>query len=349
MRRLPIYFLLDVSESMIGDPLEQMQQGMSLVISELRKDPYALETVFLSIIAFAGKSVKICSMVEIYNFYPPKLPIGGGTSIGKALDVLMDDIDTKVRKTTYEEKGDWKPIVFLFTDGNPTDSYSSSFDRWSSKYKNKANLVVVSIGDNADLSIFTPLTENMLVLKNTDSESFKSFFKWVTASIQTNSMSVAETGTDKLELAPLNDKLSTFDLKKDKNKYIDDNFAVILAKCQKTKHPYLIKYQKSVVDSLFRSEFGAKVLSYQLTGAYPIENSYFEMLDGSSVSNKINTDSLRGFPSCPCCGNQYGFSYCSCGNIMCTGGETESTCPWCGVKAKFGFSDKGADINRTRG
>ena len=27
MRRLPVYFLLDVSESMVGEPLEQVQDG----------------------------------------------------------------------------------------------------------------------------------------------------------------------------------------------------------------------------------------------------------------------------------------------------------------------------------
>ena len=55
MRRLPIYFLIDVSESMVGDPIEQVQDGMATIIKELRTDPYALETVWVSVIAFAGQ------------------------------------------------------------------------------------------------------------------------------------------------------------------------------------------------------------------------------------------------------------------------------------------------------
>ena len=47
MRRLPIYFLIDVSESMVGDPVEQVQQGIKDIVQELRTDPYALETVFI--------------------------------------------------------------------------------------------------------------------------------------------------------------------------------------------------------------------------------------------------------------------------------------------------------------
>ena len=54
MRRLPIYFLVDVSESMVGEPIEQIQNGMRTIIQELRVDPYALETAFVSVVAFAG-------------------------------------------------------------------------------------------------------------------------------------------------------------------------------------------------------------------------------------------------------------------------------------------------------
>lgn len=113
MRRLPIYFLIDVSESMVGEPIEQVENGMRQIVQELRTDPYALETAFISVIAFAGKAKSLSPLTELYKFYPPIFPIGGGTSLGVALDFLMDDIDKNVVKTTEERKGDWKPIIFL--------------------------------------------------------------------------------------------------------------------------------------------------------------------------------------------------------------------------------------------
>ena len=96
-----------------------------MIVQELRTDPYALETAFISIIAFAGKAKCISPLTELYKFYPPIFPIGGGTSLGVALNFLMDDMDKNLVKTTTEQKGDWKPIVFLFTDGTPTDNPSS--------------------------------------------------------------------------------------------------------------------------------------------------------------------------------------------------------------------------------
>lgn len=141
MRRLPVYFLVDVSESMVGEPIQQVENGMRQIVQELRTDPYALETAFISVIAFAGKAKSLSPLTELYKFYPPTFPIGGGTSLGGALEFLMDDIDKNVVKTTEERKGDWKPIVLLFTDGTPTDNPSAAFARWNNKYRRKANIV----------------------------------------------------------------------------------------------------------------------------------------------------------------------------------------------------------------
>src|SRR3990172_4085766 len=162
MRRLPIYFLIDISESMAGYPIEQVEEGMAAIIKELRTDPFALETVYISIIIFAGKAKIIANLLELYNFYPPKLPIGGGTAFGNALNFLMNDIDASIQKTTLEQKGDWKPIIFLFTDGNPTDNVDSAFDRWNKLYRSSAYLVAISLGNNTDTSLLGRITKNVL-------------------------------------------------------------------------------------------------------------------------------------------------------------------------------------------
>lgn len=65
MRRLPIYFLIDVSESMVGEPIIQVEKGMRNIIQELRTDPYALETVFVSVIVFAGKEKVLSPLTEL--------------------------------------------------------------------------------------------------------------------------------------------------------------------------------------------------------------------------------------------------------------------------------------------
>ncbi|MDR2475956.1 MAG: VWA domain-containing protein [Bacteroidales bacterium] len=349
MRRLPIYFLTDVSESMIGEPIEFVQDGMGTIIKELRTDPYALETVWISVIAFAGQPKTIAPLQEVISFYPPKFPVGSGTSLCNGLGHLMYELRKNLVKTTSEQKGDWKPIVFLFTDGVPTDSPSdlqAVISEWKQNWQRSANLVVVSFGKNTNTTILGELTENVLFFDNADANAYKQFFKWVTASIKTSSLSV-ENNSSGFELARFDDIVTKIDLSKESRKpVIDDNFVVLAAKCQNTKQPYLIKYRKNV----FEDNYGELGLNYRLVGAYKVDNTYFEMSDENATDMKISTDKLEGAPACPCCGNQYGFAYDeTCGKIHCIGNEKISTCPWCGNKAQYGFGGGGFDVNRTRG
>lgn len=348
MRRLPIYFLVDVSESMVGMPIRQVEDGMRTIIQNLRTDPYALETVFISIIAFAGKAETLSPLTEIYQFYPPVFPIGGGTALGNAMNHLMDDMDRNVVRTTASSKGDWKPIIFLFTDGNPTDRYQAAFDRWDKNYRRHCNLVAISLGDNVNTAILGQLTENVLLLKDTDQDSFKKFFKWITASIQTTSQSVSDTSTDGLKLAPTAG-INLDKVDKSQDHKVDENFAVLRARCQNTKNDFLIKYVRRL-ESLGiegMEKFGS--VSFRLTGAYPIDKERYERLS-DGIGSKINTLELFGVPTCPCCGNQTGAVICDCGGMFCVGDETTNICPWCNVPGTLVQGDgRGMDVRRTVG
>ena len=348
MRRLPIYFLIDVSESMVGDSITQVENGMRNIIQELRTDPYALETVFVSVVAFAGKAKSLSPLTELYKFYPPKFPIGGGTSLGNALNFLMDDIDKSVQKTTIEMKGDWKPIIFLFTDGTPTDNPLFAIERWQKDYNRSCNLVCIALGENADTNILGKLTENVLRLKDTDEYSFKAFFKWVTASIKTSSVSVTDKGVDDLKLAPI-DGINLEKVDPNEKHIVDENYAVLLGKCTNTQKTYLVKYAKHIgyIPGLEKS--GIQATEYKLMGAYIVDEEIYNSLSDGKSTNNINTLSLIGVPTCPCCGNQLGVVVCECGGIMCSDGHTTS-CPWCGMEGGIGEIEAGGiDITRGRG
>ncbi|MBA3664186.1 MAG: VWA domain-containing protein, partial [Bacteroidetes bacterium] len=140
MRRLPIYFLIDVSESMVGEPIQQVEEGLATIIKELKTDPNSIETVWVSIIVFAGQAKTLVPLQEIVNFYPPRFPVGSGTSLSRALGHLMFELRKNQVTTTMERKGDWKPIVFLFTDGVPTDNTKIAIGEWKQNWQRTANM-----------------------------------------------------------------------------------------------------------------------------------------------------------------------------------------------------------------
>ncbi len=348
MRRLPIYFLIDVSESMVGEPIQQVEEGLATIIQTLKSDPYAIETVWISIIVFAGQAKTLVPLQEIINFYPPRFPIGGGTSLSKGLGHLMYELRRNIVKTTYDRKGDWKPIIFLFTDGAPTDDTQSAIAEWKTNWQRASNMVAISFGNEADTQSLGELTTNVLAFKNANAAAYKSFFKWVTDSIKTSSVSV-ENNSSGFELAKMDDgTLSKIDLTKKSaaRKYVDNNYVVLAAKCQNTKRPYLIKYRKTISPSGLE---GFDTMSYRLVGGFQVDHQYAELTDEGGLTQKINTEELIGAPTCPCCGNQIGFAMCSCGGIHCIGDEEESQCPWCGNRGHYGVGDGGFDVTRTQG
>lgn len=348
MRRLPIYFLIDISESMVGEPIQQVEEGLATIIQALKTDPNAIETVWVSIIVFAGKSKTLVPLQEIIHFYPPKFPIGSGTSLSKGLYHLMFELRKNIVRTTAEQKGDWKPIVFLFTDGIPTDNTKTAISEWKLNWQGSANLVAISFGSETDTHLLSELTDTVLYFKNTDAKAYKQFFKWVTDSIKTSSVSV-ENNSSGFELAKIDGEIiSKIDLTKTKTQFVDNNFVVLAAKCQNTKRPYLIKYKKRVVsNSLGGMELDT--ISYRLVGAFQVASSYFELSENLNTDFKVNTDELIGAPTCPCCGNQFAFAVCSCGKLHCIGEEEISTCPWCENQGIYETGEGGLDINRTQG
>ncbi|MEF8720500.1 MAG: VWA domain-containing protein, partial [Candidatus Accumulibacter necessarius] len=85
MRRLPVYLLLDTSGSMSGEPIEAVKNGVQILVSTLRQDPYALETAFLSIITFDSAAKQVVPLTELATFQTPPISASGSTELGAAL------------------------------------------------------------------------------------------------------------------------------------------------------------------------------------------------------------------------------------------------------------------------
>ncbi len=142
MRRLPIYFLVDISGA---SDINKLNMCLLKILLYIHEDPYMLETAYISIITI-GDTAKIalsltdiCGIKAIPIFHTEK-----GMALGKALNLLMDDIDKNVVKTTIERKGDMKPIIFLFANGMPTGNITLALKKWNRNFLYKSTLVSVA-------------------------------------------------------------------------------------------------------------------------------------------------------------------------------------------------------------
>ena len=193
-RRLPVYLVLDCSGSMFGDPIEAVNQGVKALVAELQSEPYAIETAYLSVITFESTAQQVCPLTELMAFQPPTLSAGGTTALGGALKLLTQCFEKEVKKASDSQKGDWKPLVFLMTDGMPTDTWEKAADEL--KKKKPANIIACAAGSGADEYTLKKLTEIVVKLDNLQPDTLKQFFKWVSQSIKQTSQSVAQVMAD---------------------------------------------------------------------------------------------------------------------------------------------------------
>ena len=194
MRRLPVYLLLDTSGSMTGEPIEAVKNGVQMMVHSLRQNPQAIETAFVSIITFDSEAKQLIPLTDLASFQTVDLKAAGTTALGAALSLLANKLENEVTKTTLEQKGDWKPIVFIMTDGVPTDDWQAGFQKL--KAVKKGLIVGCAAGNNADDKVLKEIADQVVRLSNTDADSISKFFQWVSASIATTSTKVEETGID---------------------------------------------------------------------------------------------------------------------------------------------------------
>jgi uncharacterized protein YegL len=121
--RLPCVLLLDVSESMKGRPIAELNAGLKLYREELAADSLASQRVEAAIVTFGGDVRTVVDFTTAAAFQPPELSVHGDTPLGAAVRQALAMLEQ--RKKAYRDNGIayFRPWVFLITDGAPTDDW----------------------------------------------------------------------------------------------------------------------------------------------------------------------------------------------------------------------------------
>lgn len=185
-KHIACVLLVDISGSMSGQSMEELNRGLQEFAQALQEDDKAYGCADVCVISFASQVRTVVPFCAAADYQAPRLSAGGLTALNEAIITGLDAVE--MRKQEYKDLGVdyWRPWIFLLTDGAPTDHEleADARRRLQEALKgNKINFFPMGIG-NADLPTLKSYTldGSGLVLR-AEKNNFKEAFVWLSKSM----------------------------------------------------------------------------------------------------------------------------------------------------------------------
>jgi uncharacterized protein YegL len=163
---------------MTRDSIKAVNSVIRSLQDELMTDPLALETWYVSIITFDREASQIIPLTELGQFQPPTLQAAAHTddptALGGALRLLERCLDTEVRRASPTKRGDYRPTIFLMTDGAPTDSWEDAADRI--KARKVGNIIACAAGKDARVDVLKRISDTVVHLADFPPDFWRSIW-----------------------------------------------------------------------------------------------------------------------------------------------------------------------------
>ena len=184
--RCPCLLLLDVSSSMSGEPITELNEGLKAFRDELLADPLASKRVEVACITFGP--VHVATEFETAGvFQPPWLRALGETPMGAAIKSGVELV--RLRKEAYRSNGIafYRPWIFLITDGEPTDAWAEAAKKVQEGEASKAFAFFAVGVKGANMAVLKQISvREPLKLKGV---RFRGLFQWLSNSMKSISRS----------------------------------------------------------------------------------------------------------------------------------------------------------------
>ncbi|MGI5952948.1 vWA domain-containing protein [Dysosmobacter sp.] len=204
--RVPVALCLDVSGSMIGDPIAELNAGVGQYLTEMQEDELTRYSVETALVTFASEVECVADFGVAEKLGMPQLTAGGITRMGEGMEMALDLLEQ--RKAAYKATGVdyYQPILVLMSDGAPNGDpkvLKKAAQRTQELCEQRRlTVVTVGIGPDADLDMLAMFTPKRRPVR-LNGLQFREFFSWLSQSVANMSASLPGD-EDELDMDALN-------------------------------------------------------------------------------------------------------------------------------------------------
>lgn len=185
-QKCPLVLLVDVSSSMAGDPIEELNKGLKMFQTQIQNDPVASARLETCIITFGSEINTIRDFSLFEGTAIPDLVASGCTLM---FEGIREGISRLVsRKEWFRSQGlqYYRPYVILITDGSPyggdTNVVQMAKEIADGVEKRAFNFLAIGVEgvNKTTLSKLSP-SGKIFMLKE---HNFVQLFEWLSSSIK---------------------------------------------------------------------------------------------------------------------------------------------------------------------
>ncbi|MGY4856849.1 vWA domain-containing protein [Cryobacterium sp. AP23] len=206
--RAACVLVIDVSGSMSGAPIQELERGYNLFITQINEDPLARKRAEIAVVTFGSEANLLVPFQEARNLESASFVVDGSTNMAAGIDLALDQIEE--RKQQYRESGIeyFRPWVFLLSDGSPNSG--SKLDQAIARLnavEAKRGVVVfaVGVGQAVDIEQLRLLSKDRVPLL-LEGLNFAAMFSWLSNSMQAVSTS-NNSGANEADLAAVTEQI----------------------------------------------------------------------------------------------------------------------------------------------
>lgn len=180
--RVPICIALDVSGSMHGNKIDELNRGVNIFLESILENEITRYSADIAILTFGGTVETVLDFGDVENIKLPTFMAGGGTPMGEAALEALDMLEDRKKQYKKNAVTYWQPWLVLMTDGAATDpdKVEIAAEKTCDLIKNqKLNLfsIIIEPGISDELGKFCGK------LAPLDGVKFEEFFVWLSQSV----------------------------------------------------------------------------------------------------------------------------------------------------------------------